>query len=205
MSSIARKYQFKGTDGKKYAMTDKQFYERILVDSKRDYNWIAYASEIVRVCSDRHFSKAYAVAIKRLIVNCFANWELKREFESTELPTDEAAVTFCYNSLSDDDKESAKVKDKYLKAVIEAVIKYEDDEPRMHFHVGATYQKLIENWKTEMFNCYRHEENLNFAELRKELNKDFDAMLKKAEEDGDLDEDDETFRKIMHEIVSEIT
>ena len=60
------------------------------------------------MCNDPWFSERYAVPIKIIILNSFANLELQKEYYSNEESTDTAK----------------KVKDKYLNAVITAVTKY---------------------------------------------------------------------------------
>lgn len=47
MNSFEKKYNITGWKGKKYSLTAKQLYERVLEDSKSDYNWIASA---IRTC-----------------------------------------------------------------------------------------------------------------------------------------------------------
>ena len=99
MSSFEKKYNITGWKGKKYSLTAKQLYERVLEDSKSDYNWIASATELVRVCNDSCFPEKYAIAIKIIILNSFANLELQKEcysnVESTDAETVTLVITLC--------------------------------------------------------------------------------------------------------------
>lgn len=204
MSSIAKKYLIRGWGNVKYRMTDKQIYERVLSDSKSDYNWIASATELVRVCNDRHFPEKYAVRIKCLIINCFANLELCQEVPSRTLSTDDAAVYSCYNSLPDTDKGTVDAKEKYLKAVIAAVVKYDGFEVRIRWYSGPVYEKKVKDWKEAKFAEYASAKEIDFDQLRKDLSKDFDAMIKKAEEDGDLDEDTKRNREAIKKFIDNL-
>lgn len=201
MSSIAKKYLIRGWGNVKYRMTDTQIYERVLSDSKSDYNWIASATELVRVCNDRHFPEKYAVRIKCLILNCFANLELCQEVPSRTLSTDDAAVYSCYNSLPNTDKEAVDVKEKYLKAIIAAVVKYDGDEVRIRWYSGPEYEKRVKDWKKAKFAEYASAKEIDFVRLRKDLSKDFDAMIKEAEDAGAFDEDikrkEETMKGVL--------
>ena len=79
MSFFKKKYKVKGWNGDTHSLTAKALYERVLEDSKSDYNWIASATELVRVCNDPCFPEMYSVGIKLIILNCFANLETKKE------------------------------------------------------------------------------------------------------------------------------
>ena len=82
MSFFEKKYKVTDWDGDTHSLTAKQLYERVLDDSKSDYNWIASATELVRVCNNPCFPEMYAVGIKMIILNCFANLELQKEYPS---------------------------------------------------------------------------------------------------------------------------
>lgn len=71
MSFFEKKYNVKGWYGDTYLLTAKALYKRVLEDSKSDYNWIASATELVRVCNDPEFPEVYAVGIKLIILNWF--------------------------------------------------------------------------------------------------------------------------------------
>ena len=70
MSFVEEKYMVTGHHGDTYSLTAKQLYERILDDSKSDYNWIASASELVRICKKTGFPNKYPWLIFSFVVRC---------------------------------------------------------------------------------------------------------------------------------------
>lgn len=204
MSFFEKKYKIKGWNGNTHSLTAKQLYERVLEDSKSDYNWIASATELVRVCNDPLFPEMYAVGIKMIILNCFANLELKKEYVSREETTDKAAVYSCYHSLSSTDETVKKVKDKYLMAVITGITRYTQCEVRLPIHIGDTYRKKVKEWKKAKFDEYVSAVEIDFDQLREDLYSDFDKMLKAAEEEGAFEKDDEEYREKMRKFWASI-
>ena len=203
MSLFEKKYTFTGWSGDEYSLTAKKLYERVMKDSKSDYNWIASATELVRVCKQLKFPETYAQEIQIAILNCFANLETKKELESHQEPTDADAVNFCYNSLADISEEANKVRQKYLKAVIEGVTKY-------HFgilefnHYGPTYHRICEKWERAKFEEYNHVSSLDFKKLRKALNDEFDQTMRAAEKEGAFEKDDEKHLEAMRNFLSSL-
>ena len=205
MNSFEKKYNITGWKGKKYSLTAKQLYERVLEDSKSDYNWIASATELVRVCNDPWFSESYAVPIKIIILNSFANLELQKEYYSNEESTDAEAVYSCYNSLPNTNKTAKKVKDKYLNAVITSVTKYNygSGEVRFPLHIGPTYSKKVEEWKKKKFNEYVSAIMLlNFDQLKENLSADFNNMIKTAEQEGAFEKADNEYYEALEKFYS---
>lgn len=201
MNSFEKKYNITGWKGKKYSLTAKQLYERVLEDSKSDYNWIASATELVRVCNDPWFSERYAVPIKIIILNSFANLELQKEYYSNEESTDADA----YNSLPNTNKTAKKVKDKYLNAVITAVTKYNygSGEVRFSLHIGPTYHKKVEEWIKKKFDEYVSAIMLlNFDQLKENLSADFDNMIKTAEQEGAFEKADNEYYEALEKFYS---
>lgn len=194
MSFFEKKYEIKGWNGNTHSLTAKQLYERILADSKSDYNWIAPATELVRVCNEPYFPEIYSQGIKLIILNCFANLELQKEYPSNRKKTDNEAVYSCYHSLLSTDETVIKVKEKYLTAIITGIIRYTKDEVRFPIHIGATYTKICEDWKKAKFDEYASKEKINFEKLREDLYDDFEKTIRTAEEEGLFDEDDEDRR-----------
>lgn len=205
MSFFEKKYNVKGWYGDTYLLTAKALYKRVLEDSKSDYNWIASATELVRVCNDPEFPEVYAVGIKLIILNCFANLELQKEYPSRRLPTDEEAVCSCYNSLPTTDGTVKKVKDKYLSAVITGITRYTQSEVRLPIHVGTTYEQKVEEWKKKKFDEYVSAVMiLNFDQLRENLYADFDKMIKTAEEEGAFEKEDKEYREKLRKFWASI-
>lgn len=205
MSLFEKKYAVKGWNGRTYVLTARQLYERILEDSKSDYNWIAPATELVRVCNKKDFPEWEATVIKTIILNCFANLELKRKCSSRGKPTDKQAVYSCYHSLQGiEDERMIKVREKYLKAVIEATTNNTERQLRYSYYMGPCYVKVCKEWAKEKFEEWRSKEDIDFDQLKKYLYADFDKALKKAEEAGAFEEDDrkerERTRKFMESL-----
>lgn len=190
MSFFEKKYNVTRWSGTRYYLTAKQLYKRVLNDSKSDYNWIASATELVRVCNEPSFPEKYAVAIKIIILNCFANLELQKEYSSNKEVTDNASVYSCYYSLPSDDETVIKVKHKYLCAIITSITKYAYNEVRLPLHRGPTYSKMCEEWKKRKFDEYVDKKDIDFNELRQKLYDDFEYMIKSAEVEGIFREDD---------------
>ena len=192
-----------GWRGDEHSLTAKKLYERVMKDSQSDYNWIASATELVRVCNQSKFPEKYAQEIQIAILNCFANLETKKEVGSYQESTDADTVNFCYNALADVSEEGNKVRQKYLKAVIEGITKY-------HFrfldfdHYGPTYHKICEEWKRVKFEEYSHISSLDFKKLRKALDDEFDKTMRTAEEEGAFQKDDEKHFEEMRKFWSSL-
>lgn len=190
MSSLEKIFEIEGWNGTIHSLTAKQLYERLLEDSKSNYNWIASATELVRVCNEPCFPEGYAQNIKLLILNCFANLELQKEYPSSGKATDNASVYSCYHSLLSTSEAVTKVKEKYLTAIITGVIKYTQDEVRIPIHIGPAYHKVCEDWKKAKFSEYSSQKRIDFENLRKDLYADFDKTIKAAEKEGLFEGDD---------------
>lgn len=190
MSLSEKKYKITGWHGDTQVLTAKNLYERVLEDSKSDYNWLASAAEIVRVCNEPDFPEIYATNIKIIILNCFANLELQQEKCCNRRQTDKEAVYSCYNSLPETDAAVIKAKEKYLAAIIEGITRYSGDEERFPIHFGPAYKKTCENWKKAKLNEYVSEVKIDFNQLRERLNADFEKTIKEAEKNGIFNEDD---------------
>lgn len=119
------------------------------------------------------------MGIKLIILNCFANLELQKEYPSSRKPTDKAAVYSCYHSLPSTDETVIKVKEKYLTAIIEAITRYTESEVRFPIHQGPTYQKICEDWKKAKFDEYVSKEEIDFDQLGEDLYADFDRVINK--------------------------
>lgn len=197
MHDVRKKYCINGWRETKYYLTAKELYERVLEDSKSDYNWIASATELVRICKEPEFPKEYADGIKMAILNCFANLEIRKEFPSRREATASESVSYCYHSLSDDVEGVKKVKEKYLKAIIHAITKYDRTSCRFTIHYGPAYQKVCDDWKKSKLEEYVTKEQIDFEEMRNKLYTDFDETIKKAEDKGVFKADDEKHREEM--------
>lgn len=189
---IGTKFTFKNWSGEPISYTAGGLHERIMRDSRSDYNWIAPASQLVKAITQPNFPLNYAHGIEMAILNCFANLELKEEEpgQRHREPTDDDAVYFCYNALAGVSDRAESVRQKYLAAVLEAIT-------RFHFrgvdfdHYGPTYHKICDEWKRLNFEHYSLIAWLDFKKLRKYLNDEFDRVMKEAEKNGAFKKDAE--------------
>ena len=59
-----------------------------------------------------------------------------------------------------------------------------------HYHAGPTYDKIHEDWKKAKFEEYIVKEKIDFNDMVETLAADFIEVVKKAELNGDFEEDD---------------
>ena len=208
MSLLEKKYNIKGWYGDIYSLTAKQLCERVLKDSQSDYNWIAPARELTRICRSPGFPAEYALTIKITILNCFANIEHRANCGGDRYrtdPADEKAVEYCYNSLySISSEEAISVRKYYLTEMI-STASYVHVMFDSLYHPGPTFRKLREDWNKSKFEEYISQENIDFKQLIETLHNDFAETVKTAESNGDFEEDEKKdaeeqaqfFRKIF--------
>ncbi len=167
------------------AITPKQLYERVVNDSKSNFNWITSATELVRICKETSFPAEYALVIKCAILNCFANIEHRANCGAIPcIKTDQEAVQECYNSLYEvEDQRAVLARQRYLTEVINTV------SYTYYYYRGPVFLKLEDSWRKSKFQEYISQEKIDFNQLVKKLEADFDKFIKKAEIDGTLEED----------------
>ena len=206
MSFVEEKYIVTGHYGKIYSLTAKQLYERILDDSKSDYNWIASASELVKVCKKTSFPTEYALAIKCAILNCFTNIEHIANCGGDryiDKPADQEAVQECYNSLYQvEDEEAISVRKRYLSEMIARASDIRIFDP--FYHPGPTFRKLRKDWIKSKVQEHISQERIDFKQLVKALHNEFVEIIKKAEADGAFDEDEKEERESLKKYYAEI-
>lgn len=208
MGFTERKYGITDRYGEKHSFTAKQLYERVLQDSKSDYNWIATASELVRVCKQKDFPSEYAVAIKCAILNCFANVEHRANCGGgryKDRPGTKEAVEECYNSLYGVEKaEAISARKRYLSEMIASASYTGLWDRESLYHPGPTFKKLRQDWNKAKIEQYFGCKEINFVALVKVLHDEFAELVKKAEEQGAFDEDKKTdlewWRKFYEEL-----
>lgn len=198
MGLIEKKYTVKGHRGEIYSMTAEELHKRILEDSESDYNWIAPAHSLVKVCKKPGFSEEYALDIKCAILNCFANIEHRANSGGDryiiDSCSDKEAVWYCYNSLYGKEDEKVKqARERYLVEMISAgcVVRYFDPL----FHPGPTFRKIREDLISSRFKELIMKENVDFVNLETVIHSEFVALVKKAEEEGAFDEDKKADRE----------
>ena len=204
MSFFERRYHIKGWY-EEHCLTAKALWESVMEDaSKSDYNWIASATELVKVCNAPEFPKGYAQDIKVAILNCFASLEFKKDIPSHGEPTDQEAVYYCYNSLSGIDGKVVSAKTNYLLAIIKYIAFHHFGVLDTHYHSGPTYFKIREEWvKKKLFENISKNE-IDFRQLIQELHNDFDKTIKTAEEEGAFKKDDEEHEEEMRKFWSSL-
>lgn len=197
MSFFETKYSVTGHHGEIYRMTAKQLCERVIEDSKSDYNWIAPARELVKVCKKIDFPEEYALTIKIAILNCFANiehWANCGGEHYIDNQEDKKAVQYCYNSLYGIDTEEASLaRKRYLTEMINSVIEVRVFDPL--YHPGSTFRKLREDLGSSKFEEYISKKNIDFDKLVEILKSDFAEIVKAAETNGDFVEDEKKERE----------
>lgn len=198
-------YTVKPRIGEPVYMTPKQFYERVKKDSKSNFNWIADASELVRVCKTPGFPRTYAEKIKILILNCFANIESNVFGDRIGISKEEElAIEYCYNSLKGTSEEADAARERYLKSVIHYVSARHFRLLEFH-HYGDTRNKIDEEWETLQFQKYNSENSLEFKKVLKELHGDYDSVMKSAEAEGRFEEDDKEAKEYWASNIASIT
>ncbi len=188
MSFFEKRYYVKDWKGKRHLYTAKQLYKKILKDSKSDYNWIAPATELIRVCQEPNFPEMYAMGIKLMILNCFGNIEVNQSVATRIIVTDKEAVNYCYNSLPTNIEAVTIVKQKYLATIIVAFTK--SNAVKQFIHHGATYDKICSKWRRAIFDEYVSKKVIDFKQLKKELLSNFEHTIKTAEDKGIFEKDD---------------
>lgn len=198
MSLLQKKYRVVGWYGTVHNLTAKQLCERIKKDSQSDYNWIASASELVRICKLPSFPAECSLVIKVAILNCFASIENRANRGGDRYYTraeDANAVEYCYNSLYGIDSEEAiSARKNFLTEMITSASDIRILDP--HYHPGPTFKKLREDWIKSTFEEYIPKKNINFKKLVETSNESFLELIKKAESDGAFKEDEEKLREL---------
>lgn len=202
MKLLKKRYNITPLRGnQQYSLTAKQLYNRIMEDSSNsDYEWIASATELVRICNEPDFPEEYAKGIKVAILNCFSHTLIKDD-SPYALSTDPEAVYFCYNSLSKTDELITHSKENFLRSLIERITKchFEIEE---FYHYGPTYSRICKEWQESKFKEYVCEEQLDFNKLIKTLDMDFGETIQSAEEQGAFDQEDKSKMKNFKHVIS---
>jgi len=189
-----------------YKMTAKELYNRVMEDSQSNYNWIASAPELVRVCEESTFPSEYAQGIKIAILNCFANIEHGANSGGDRYrtdPADEEAVQYCYNSLySIKTDEAISARKRFLSEMI-TTASYVSIFDSL-YHPGPTFKNLCHEWRKAKLEAWISERNINFKKLIDVLRNSFTAMIKEAELKGVFVEDEKKDEEEMTEFYKKI-
>ena len=201
-----RKYEIVSHYGELHILTAKELCTRILEDSKSDYNWIAPARELVRVCKKQGFPFSYALIIKVAILNCFANIEHKANCGGDRYitnPADKEAVEYCYNSLYGIDEEDAiSARKRFLTEMIDAAsyIRVFDSL----YHPGPTFRNLLNEWRKTKFEEYIYKQYIDFEEMFETLRINLKETIKVAEVNGCFDDDEKKKKEEMLILIDKI-
>ena len=192
MNFLGQRYLIHGWRDSEHVLTAKELHERVMTDSKSDYNWIAPARELVRICKKTSFPSDYALDIKIAILNCFANIEHRANCGGDRYCDDSAdkeAVQYCYNSLYGIDNEEAIVaRKRYLTEMIDTAsyVRFMDSL----YHPGPTFKKLREDWSKSKFEEYISQEKIDFKQLIETLRSSFTEVITTAESNGKYEEEE---------------
>lgn len=180
MWPFPKRFLITGFDRKNYFFTAKKIFHQAMNTINTDYKFFASVSELVRVCSLEDFPTKYSNEIKLAIIACFSNLEStsNRPPYLNEYP----AIYYCYNSLTADTPQAAKVKQKYVRAIIENVAKHHFSLIEFNYP-GPTYNRLCEEWKEKCFQEF-YQPTIDFVELRHTLHANFDKTMRDAEAQG---------------------
>ena len=180
-----------------HMMTAKQLCERIVQDSKSDYNWIAPASELVRVCELLSFPTKYALTIKVAILNCFANIENRANSGGDRYftkPADAEAVQKCFNSMYGVNREDVVLARRYY---LTEMLKYATYTRVFDslYHPGETFRKLREDFITTKVEENISKKEVDFNTLVESSKNEFAETVKVADSKGAFVEDEEKDQK----------
>ncbi len=202
MRFFRKQYRIVNNYGATYLFTARQLYEQVMNDSKYDYNWIAPAHELVRICKEPDFPTKYAIAIKIAILNCSARIEHRANFGydgPINIPEDYEAVSFCYNSLYGiDNEEALSARKAYLLEMITSASHVSVSSPL--FHPGPTFKKIKENFINSKFEEYISQEKINFKQLEEKLNNEFANILISSEANGEFTEDEINAKELLQKL-----
>jgi len=205
MSFLEKKDTLVGRRGM-HMMTAKQLCERIVQDSKSDYNWIASASELVRVCKCPGFPSEYALTIKVAILNCFANIEKRANNGGDRYftkPADAEAVQECFNSMYGVNREDVVSARRYY---LTEILKYATYTRAFDslYHPGETFRKLREDFIKTKVEENISKKKINFNTLVESSKNEFAETVKVADSEGAFVEDEEKDKKEWTEFYKRI-
>jgi len=200
MSFFGRVYFFKDWYGMRHFCTAKKIYKRVMTDADTSvYDWITSATELVKVCKETDFPEHYAKEIKLAILKCFTYFENEGRWRAKTEPTDDAAIHYCYNTLISAEEKVVDAKKEYFKVMIRQS-SLTPNYKYSFYSGGATYLKLREEWRKKKLDEFVSEREIDFEQLMKNLEADFNQTIKIAEDAGVFKEDDEKWHQEIKEL-----
>lgn len=201
------KFTFKDHYGREQTMRATDIYNTIMQKSKKsDYNWIAPAIELVKLCKNPDFPREYAVEIEIAILNCFSSIESRVNRGGDKYVTkagDARAVQYCYDELgklikTTDNEELKKTilsaRTRYLKEMVSSAV---NTTIRGDYLYCEAYSKLREEVVARNFTKFSlMEEEFNIFDMYEEISDETDEIFKQAYKNGMFKqaEEEATFR-----------
>lgn len=168
--------------GNEHVMSDKAIRDKIVEQSKKsNYNWLAPADELIKVCNNPKFDRAYAKDIKVAIVNCYAN------FLRGDCPGSIVYAYDAYNQLYDTtenmvDKQVLEVRKKFLKAFIRRNIFWN----KHLWNIDETFWKAKNKWIADTTEGLLKVRHVKFDSLKDDLVSDFEKYIDEEMNKGNV-------------------
>lgn len=140
----------KGQHDDIYSLTAKQLYEQISNNSKLDYNLIASASKLLKICKKPSFPAEYELAIKCTILNCFAIIEHRASCGGDRyivMPADQEAVQEYISQEKIDFKHLVEVSHKEFVEIVKKAEIYGafDEDKKSEIESWKNFYKILNN------------------------------------------------------------
>ncbi|MBQ6354930.1 hypothetical protein IJJ18_00685 [Candidatus Saccharibacteria bacterium] len=183
--------------------TPQKLLERVLEDSKSDYNWVASAPELIRTCNLPGFPEGIALEIEGLILQCFTNIapDLYEPLFSSD--ADEAAVWTCYLHAN-----NIELREVYLRRIIKRTIGLSYGDLGVIFHRGPEHDQFEQQFIDEKISeLHAAEKNTNkpidYLSWRKSLMEKYKDSYDEAIELGRFNSDREECKKVFSLLTSD--
>lgn len=175
-------FKIKDWDEKEHLMTDKELRNLIIKQSKKsNYNWLAPADELIKVCNNPEFNKDYAKDIKVAIVKCYET------FLKGDCPGNIIYAFDAYNQLYDTaenmvDKQVLEVRKKFLETFIRRNIIW-----NKHFgNIDETFRKAKDKWVDDTAEKLLKVKQVSFDSLKDDLVSDFKKYIDEEMDKGNV-------------------
>lgn len=188
-------FTFKDHFGKGHTMRAETIHDLVMKQSKEsDYDWIAPAIELVKICKDERFPRKYAVDIEMAILNCSANIEARvnRGGDRRSVKANDAiAVQYCYDELgrlmrSTDDKNFKNtlnsVRTRYLLEMISSAV---NTTTRGRYFKCKAFRDLKKEVIAKSFAKYSmQEKKFNILDMYEEISDETESIFDEADKNG---------------------
>lgn len=171
--------------GNEHVMSDKALRDKIIEQSKKsNYNWLAPADELIKVCNNPKFDRTYAKDILMAIVNCYAN------LLNGDCPCSIVYAYDAYNQLFDTseqiiDNQVLDVRRKFLRTFIVRNIFWNKYLGNIHETFWKAENKWIDDTTEELLKV-RH---VKFGSLKEDLVRDFEKYIDEEMNKGNVIEE----------------